>query len=300
MKIKAHFYLIILIIQKSVFSRLIWYLLLLLNTLVFVLLFEYNNRLVSKVSKYQHGNMEYGHLLKNLKMPIIIARLENIKRESFTDKIKDDFSSQLYNSMNMQERNRYSSNGISIRRRLRDVRPPGCSEKEYVLTNKTTPSSYFSSSNAYGRLPKVSVVVTFCNELLTLVLRTVWSILRHTDSNLVHEIILVDDGSNDTDIINVLPWYIENRLGDQNIKLIRNPTQKHIVGAKLVGARDARGEVLVFLEGHCEVTPGWLEPLLYHVHMNPNAIAIPILDYLEYETLEFIERVRISCCNHNI
>ena len=137
-------------------------------------------------------------------------------------------------------------------------------------------------------------MIIFCNELLTFVLRAIWGILNQTPKDLVHEIILVDDGSNSTEIVDVLPWYVENRFQNYNVRLIRNPTQKHLVEARLVGAKSATGEVLVFLEGHCEVTPGWLEPLLNHIYENPHAIAIPILDYIDMLTLDVYERVCIN------
>lgn len=37
------------------------------------------------------------------------------------------------------------------------------------------------------------------------------------------------------------------------VKILRNPERKGLVGARLMGARQATGDVLVFLDAHCEV-----------------------------------------------
>ena len=46
-----------------------------------------------------------------------------------------------------------------------------------------------------ANLPQVSVVIPFRNEVLSMLLRTVYSILGNTPDHLLKEIILVDDGS---------------------------------------------------------------------------------------------------------
>lgn len=38
---------------------------------------------------------------------------------------------------------------------------------------------------------------------------------------------------------------------------------------KVLASRTAKGDVLVFLDSHCEVSPGWLEPLLAPIEENP-------------------------------
>ena len=45
-------------------------------------------------------------------------------------------------------------------------------------------------------LPKSSVIICFFNEALSVLLRTVHSVLDRTPENLLYEIVLVDDGSN--------------------------------------------------------------------------------------------------------
>jgi polypeptide N-acetylgalactosaminyltransferase len=86
--------------------------------------------------------------------------------------------------------------------------------------------------------------------------RTVWSIIQYTPEAMLKEIVLIDDGSNSTEITSVLPLYIKHRLADKKVHLHVLPKQTGLIGARLAGAKAASGDMLVFLDSHCEATPG--------------------------------------------
>ena len=64
------------------------------------------------------------------------------------------------------------------------------------------------------------------------------------------EIIVVDDGSNNEHLRKPLENYIKRWNGI--VKLFRNEERKGLIQSKNKGARLAKGEVLVFLDAHCD------------------------------------------------
>lgn len=47
--------------------------------------------------------------------------------------------------------------------------------------------------------------------------------------------------------------------------MIRNSERSGLIKSRLAGAEASSGDVLIFLDSHCEATPGWIEPLLARI-----------------------------------
>ncbi|VDN23672.1 unnamed protein product [Gongylonema pulchrum] len=124
-------------------------------------------------------------------------------------------------------------------------------------------------------LPAASIVICYYNEAPSALIRMVNSILDRTPSSLIHEILLVDDHSEPG--INEL------------VKMLRTERNEGLIRARIFGAQHATGEVLVFLDSHCEVNERWLEPLLDRIAADRHTVVCPIIDIIDADTLKYIE-----------
>lgn len=96
------------------------------------------------------------------------------------------------------------SEHISYNRTIPDARHPECRKKVYDLTT----------------LPTASVIIIFFNEPYSVLVRTVHSVLNTSPKNLLKEVILVDDGSSNTELKYKLDYYVKTRLSDK-VKVLR-------------------------------------------------------------------------------
>lgn len=158
---------------------------------------------------------------------------------------------------------------MPLNRKLPDVRDPLCAS---VIYDKS--------------LPTASVIIIFYNEAFSILMRTIKSVLNRTPEHLLKEIILVNDNSDDKNLGDILDYYLTTRY-PSNIKLIKLSNRVGLIRARLRGAMEATGDILVFLDAHCEATMYWLEPLLQRIKEKRTAVLTPIIDTISESTLEY-------------
>ncbi|KAJ3608812.1 hypothetical protein NHX12_023342 [Muraenolepis orangiensis] len=169
--------------------------------------------------------------------------------------------------------NTYVSDRISLHRRLPDIWNPLCKDQKYD----------------YRSLPTTSVVIAFYNEAWSTLLRTVHSVLETSPDILLTEIILVDDFSDQEHLKAPLEAYLS---AWRKVRLIRATKREGLVRARLLGASISTGQVLTFLDCHCECHSGWLEPLLHRIKEAPSAVVCPVIDVINWNTFEYLGNPR--------
>ncbi|KAK5855248.1 hypothetical protein PBY51_005370 [Eleginops maclovinus] len=163
--------------------------------------------------------------------------------------------------------NEVVSEKISLHRRLPEARVPECFGEQYSES-----------------LPSASVVICFHDEAWSTLLRTVHSVLDTTPKQYLQEVLLVDDLSQHGHLKSVLSEYVSHLDG---VRLIRSTKRLGVGGCRTLGAARAAGEVLVFMDSHCECQKGWLEPLLERVAQDRTRVVSPIMDVIDWQTFQY-------------
>ena len=117
------------------------------------------------------------------------------------------------------------------------------------------------------------MIIIFHNEARSTLLRTVWSVLDRSPAHLLKEVILVDDFSDKGLFFLVSRISIPNNFDDyflahlkqpleedikplEKVRLLRTAKREGLIRARLLGAYDAKGKILIFLDSHCECAEG--------------------------------------------
>ncbi|KAM9572643.1 polypeptide N-acetylgalactosaminyltransferase 15 isoform 1-T1 [Guaruba guarouba] len=159
------------------------------------------------------------------------------------------------------------SERISLRRELPEVRHPLCLQQEYDSSLLTA-----------------SVIICFHDEAWSTLLRTVHSIMDTAPKASLKDIILVDDLSQQGPLKSALSEYISKLDG---VKLIRSNKRLGVIRGRMLGAARATGDVLIFMDSHCECQKGWLEPLLARLSSNRNSVVSPVIDVIDWKTFQY-------------
>ncbi|XP_030913506.1 polypeptide N-acetylgalactosaminyltransferase 15 [Geospiza fortis] len=137
-------------------------------------------------------------------------------------------------------------------------------------------------------LPTASVIICFHDEAWSTLLRTVHSIMDTAPKAFLKDIILVDDLSQQGPLKSALSEYISKLDG---VKLIRSNKRLGVIRGRMLGAARATGDVLIFMDSHCECQKGWLEPLLARLSSSRNSVVSPVIDVIDWKTFQYYHSV---------
>ncbi|CAO1427046.1 unnamed protein product [Diamesa tonsa] len=183
-----------------------------------------------------------------------------------TDPEEVEMNHKLYNKTGFSV---VVSNKISLERSLPETRSKECLFIKYLQ-----------------KLPNVSVIIIFHNEVTSVLLRTIHSVINRTPTELLHEVILVNDNSTEPELYEPLQAYVNENFNGK-VKIINLPERKGLIVTRMEGAKIATGEVLVFFDSHTEVQNNWLPPLLEPIAKNRRLATTPVIDYFDPKTFHF-------------
>uniref|UniRef100_A0A8C6MDT5 Polypeptide N-acetylgalactosaminyltransferase n=1 Tax=Nothobranchius furzeri TaxID=105023 RepID=A0A8C6MDT5_NOTFU len=159
--------------------------------------------------------------------------------------------------------NMVASDMISLDRTISDIRHEECQYWHYD-----------------ERLLTSSVIIVFHNEGWSTLMRTIHSVIKRTPRQFLAEIVMIDDFSNKVHLKERLEEYIKQWNG--LVKLFRNEKREGLIQARSIGAKKAtKGQVLIYLDAHCEVGINWYAPLVAPISKDRSVCTVPLIDYID-------------------
>lgn len=177
--------------------------------------------------------------------------------------------------------NAFQSNALSLDRPQPDPRSLNCKQK-----HSTYPSA--------DELGTASIVIVFHNEIASVLLRSVHSVLNHSPPELLREVIIVDDACTpDPTRFTEEQWHdLQEPLAEYvkhlpKVRLVKLKERRGLMLARMEGAWRATGKTVIFLDSHIEATRGWMEPLLHRIWQDPKHVVVPSIDSINFDTWDF-------------
>jgi polypeptide N-acetylgalactosaminyltransferase len=209
------------------------------------------------IKKLQPTYKSYSNSLSNISE---LNELGLIKTVEDQQKKKEGYKKHAYNVL--------ISDRLSYHREIPDTRNQLC------------------KNITYSELPTASIIICFYNEHFHTLLRTVHSIIDRTPAAVLKEILLVDDYSDLDNLHEDILHYIDKNF-DKRVKLLKTERREGLIRARLFGSRRSKGDVIIFLDSHCEVNVGWIEPLLERIKDNYTNVAMPVIDIINADTFAY-------------
>ncbi len=175
-------------------------------------------------------------------------------------KIESEQIGRQGNEPSVHEIKHRASNHIIIDERIKkipDTRPAQCKEVTYKTTRKVT------------------IIVDFFDYQFYDLKTTLGSVLQYTPTEIIHEILVIDDGSTLEYIKQDSKAFVDKI---RKAKILRLPNKVSIGRARMEAVKQATSEILVFLENNIICNEGWIQPLLHELESNHSAIVVPHFD----------------------
>lgn len=136
------------------------------------------------------------------------------------------------------------------------------------------------------KMQTISVVLP-CAEERQNALETVNHFCHRTPAKHLHEIIVVDDGSEPP--LRTLFEKDKRRLDldpECKVRFLRHEFTTGLMAAKLTGGKYATGDVLAFIDCHCAPQRNWHKEILEQVDLNPRRMVVPTITDLDLDTFD--------------
>ncbi|XP_064004936.1 polypeptide N-acetylgalactosaminyltransferase-like 6 isoform X6 [Pogoniulus pusillus] len=231
-----------------------------------------------------------------------IRKGEHGKPYPLTEEDHDD-SAYRENGFNI-----FVSNNIALERSLPDIRHPNCKHKVYLekLPN-TSIIIPFHNEGWTSLLRTIHSIINRTPDSLIAEIILVDDFSDRDNSDKAQEYV---KGTEDSayDVLNrenlqflFLIYPVVRGVGSLNgrsehlkekleeymvrfakVRIVRAKKREGLIRTRLLGASLARGEVLTFLDSHCEVNVNWLPPLLNQIALNHKTIVCPMIDVIDH------------------